>query len=98
MKNKPIPDYTSFFSEKAVKLVEWSSVEKNRIKARKIYEVACKFECYYRKAQTGDTSPDVHVWSGGCYTHADSLLMICATERWRKSKHPSGLLKKGDRA
>lgn len=98
MKNETIPDYTSFFSAKAVELVKWSAVEKNRIKARRIYEVACRFEYHYRKAQTGDTSPDVHVWSGGCYTHANSLLMICASERWRMSNHPSGLLKKGDRA
>ena len=84
MINKIIPDYTSFFSAKAIELVKWSSVEKNRIKARQIYEVACRFEYQYRKDQTGDTSADVHVWSGGCYIHASSLLMIGA-ERWKRS-------------
>ena len=83
---KELPDYTSFFSYKAVEFIKWSSVEANRIKARRIYKVACKFEYYYRKAQTGNTSPDVHTWSGGCYIHANSLLMICAAERWRRSK------------
>lgn len=81
---KEIPDYTSFFSEKAIELVKWSSLERNRIKSRKIYELACRFEYQYRKDKIGITSPDFHVWSGrGGHRHASSLLIIRAAERWR---------------
>jgi formate-dependent nitrite reductase cytochrome c552 subunit len=81
MKNKTIPDYTSFFSTKAIELVKWSNSENNRIKARKIYRAACRVEYYYRKDQTGLTSPDVHTWSGGCYQFATKLWMIGQEER-----------------
>lgn len=90
MRNKSIHDYTSFFSNKAIELIKWSACVNNRIKSRKIYEAACHIEYYYRKRQTGDTSPDVHVWSGGCYTHASSLFGITAEARWRERT------KKGD--
>lgn len=87
MKAKPIPDYMSFFSAEAIELVKWSSLERNRAKARNIYEVGCRFEYHYRKRLTGDTSPDVHVWSGrGGSRHAQSLLIIQCAERCRARK------------
>jgi len=80
MRDKAIPDYTSFFSDKAVYFARWSVREKNRVKARKIYEVACRVEYRYRKDKTGNTSPDVHSWSGERHTFADTFLMIGYSE------------------
>ena len=43
--------YEYFYSSKAYELIEWCVRVKNRIKASKIYNAACKMESAYRESR-----------------------------------------------
>ena len=62
MKNAIIPEYESFFSDKAIKVIEWSLADKRRIKSSKLYKAACRMECRYRKSRGMFISPDINNW------------------------------------
>jgi len=84
MRDKAIPDYTSFFSGEAIGLIRWSAIQRNRIKDRRIYEAACRVEYYYRKHKMGNTSPDFHRWIGRLPAFASSLWVIRSEALWRE--------------
>lgn len=49
-------EYEGFYSNEAYKLIQWMVVEKNRIKATKIYRAACNMERNYRRCGVSRTT------------------------------------------
>ena len=62
MKDIIIPNYTSFFSDKAIELMEWSLADKRRVTSSKLYNAACRMEFRYRKGRRMFVSSDINNW------------------------------------
>lgn len=62
MKNKPVPDYESFYNPEALKLIQWMYSENNRTKMAKLYRTACRMEYRFRKY---NYIPERGIWKRG---------------------------------
>jgi len=68
-----IPSYEHFFNDEAVKLIEWMTTEKNRLRRTKIYRVACRMEKFFRNK---NYLPDDCYWWGT--KRARSMMFLTA--------------------